>query len=261
MQPHRDRLREVGLADDDRDLIAQALAAAEDHELGRGAPSSGTGARPTMRSDVHLRARKARTRSPRPPAIAASGRPSGATMAPGSTWRGARVERRFRRRTGRRHRRVDAGVLLASKAATRSRSTFGKAISPGAAALDPEPPQPLRRQDQGGFPRRQRFQSARGNLVEIFGGQNQQPRRALAHDDRPPGAQFGDGALGRDRAGRRQRRKKTLKFRHFATRFGVSQPWRAFFIHSRSGRQEPALSETQARLAFPAGAAYTRVKF
>src|SRR3712207_9338918 len=33
MQPHGDRLREVRLADDDCNLIAQALAAAEHHEL------------------------------------------------------------------------------------------------------------------------------------------------------------------------------------------------------------------------------------
>ena len=34
VQPHRDRPGEIRAADDDRDLVAQALAAAEDHELG-----------------------------------------------------------------------------------------------------------------------------------------------------------------------------------------------------------------------------------
>ena len=34
MQPHGDRLRHVGIADDHRRLVPQPFAAAEDHELG-----------------------------------------------------------------------------------------------------------------------------------------------------------------------------------------------------------------------------------
>ena len=119
------------------------------------------------------------------------------------------VERRFFRRAGIGHRRVDAGVFFGQQGANAVEIDFGQGDQAGANPLDTEAAQPLRGKDEVGAAGGKFFNRQGGGLVEIFGRKRQQTARPFTDDDGPSGAQFRNRAPRGQRAGSRKGWEKT----------------------------------------------------